>query len=530
MWIDLFDVDKFVSINKIQPVTNPIIFDRGNIPTPDGLLSTEIFGRTPNDRKSIFGYVDLGERFLHPVIYKDLLRLDRRFEKIISGTEYYKLNSKGELIAVDEDDEEGATGLKFLYENFEKIKMKPANGTNMRSERLSLLKGLNKDELFIGKMLICPPFYRDINSTDSDVGKISVGDINRHYQNVIRFSNSIRNDTSGLDMVGNATKNMLQKELVSIYDFFMHEIKGKNGMFRKFVLGVSVDYGARLVISSNRFEEDKYTDMVADFYHCGLPLATACANFFPFVLKWVKDLFYNEFYLKKKKTFLNAKGEIEQVEIKNPENLISDEYISKAIDSFIHSYAHRFKTVTVETDDGREMCISITGYYQDAKGGNFESSTVINRPATWTDILYMACVDVTQDKHVMITRYPIENYTNIVPNKIRVISTKDTKPAVINGKVYDRYPVVNPKMPPNIVSTQFIDTLNISNLYLKGLGSGDYDGDQVTVRGLFSQESNKQAEEILYSKKNILSTSGQNMRVTEKEAIQAIYNLTKITA
>ncbi|MEI2420707.1 hypothetical protein V6O07_10575, partial [Arthrospira platensis SPKY2] len=303
-------------------------------------------------------------------------------------------------------------------------------------------------------------------------------------------------------------------------------IKGKDGLFRKFVLGVSVDYGARLVLSNNRFVQDKYSEMLVDFEHTGVPLATCCTIFFPYVLKWVKDLFYNEFYLKKMKSFVNAKGEIETVEVKSPENIISDEYITKAIDSFIHSYADRFKTVEVETKDGRKMVIAITGYYQTAKGGNFESSTIMKRPATWTDILYMACVDVTRDKHVMVTRYPIESPFNIFANKVTVLSTKDTSPAVINNKVYPNYPIIDPSLPPNVVSTKFVDTLNISNLYLAGLG-GDYDGDQVTVRGIFTQEANKELEDYMTSKKNILSISGSNIRKTEKEALQAIYNFTK---
>ena len=526
MDIDIFNVDKFVQVNNLKEITNPITLDRGNIPTPDGLLSTEIFGRTPEDRKTIFAFISLGSWFLHPLVYKNLLRLDRRLEGIIAGTETYKVNEKGELV----QDDLGDTGLLFLYKNWDKIRLKSQDSGVMRQERLNLNNVLKKNEAFMDKLIVCPAFYRDINLSKSSMGKVSVGDINKMYVNVLRLTKSLKNDSSGLPLIGNSTRNLIQKELVNIYDYFISDnIKGKNGLFRKFALGVSVDYGARLVISNNRFTQDKYDDMLVDFYHCALPLATCCVNFYPFVLKYVKDLFYNEFYLKPKKTFLNKKGEIEIIEIKNPENIISDEYISKAIDSFIHSYADRFKVIKIPTKDGRDMVISIAGYYQDAKGNNAISSTEINRPATWTDILYMACEDVVKDKHVIITRYPIIDYFNVMPNKINVASTKITKPAMINGKFYPHYPVIDPNMPTSMVSTSFIDTLNLSNLYLQGLGGGDYDGDQVSVRGVFTQEANKELDEILRSKKNILDVSGGNVRATEKEAIQAFYNLTKTT-
>lgn len=56
-----------------------------------------------------------------------------------------------------------------------------------------------------------------------------------------------------------------------------------------------------------------------------------------------------------------------------------------------------------------------------------------------------------------------------------------------------------------------------------------YDGDQVTCRGIFTQEANKECEEFIYAKKNLLTVAGGAIRNTEKEALQAIYNLTKTT-
>ena len=37
--ISLLNPDKLVEKNDLKPITNPIIFQGGNIPTPDGLLS-----------------------------------------------------------------------------------------------------------------------------------------------------------------------------------------------------------------------------------------------------------------------------------------------------------------------------------------------------------------------------------------------------------------------------------------------------------------------------------------------------------
>ena len=55
----------------------------------------------------------------------------------------------------------------------------------------------------------------------------------------------------------------------------------------------------------------------------------------------------------------------------------------------------------------------------------------------------------------------------------------------------------------------------------------DYDGDTISVRGVFTQEANIEAEKLIYSKKNLLDNSGKNIRSLGKEAILGLYCLTK---
>ena len=40
----------------------------------------------------------------------------------------------------------------------------------------------------------------------------------------------------------------------------------------------------------------------------------------------------------------------------------------------------------------------------------------------------------------LITRFPIDSYWNQFPAKIKVISTIQTEPMIINGKFYKEYP------------------------------------------------------------------------------------------
>ena len=52
-----------------------------------------------------------------------------------------------------------------------------------------------------------------------------------------------------------------------------------------------------------------------------------------------------------------------------------------------------------------------------------------------------------------------------------------------------------------------------------------YDGDQVTVRGVFDINSNKKCNENIYQIKNLLTINGKLIRTTTVEAVQTLYSL-----
>mgnify|MGYP004421506103 CR=1 FL=1 len=56
----------------------------------------------------------------------------------------------------------------------------------------------------------------------------------------------------------------------------------------------------------------------------------------------------------------------------------------------------------------------------------------------------------------------------------------------------------------------------------------DYDGDQVTVKGVYSDEANAELMKIIDSRRNLLGLDGRAVRTSEKEAIQAMYSLTRV--
>ena len=96
---------------------------------------------------------------------------------------------------------------------------------------------------------------------------------------------------------------------------------------------------------------------------------------------------------------------------------------------------------------------------------------------------------------------------------------------IVNGTLYKFYPKVDTTLTKSQVSILFRDTLGLSNSYLEGLG-GDYDGDQVSLRGVWDINANKRCEQLMHSVKNFIDISGHFMRTNaEKEPMQTLFNM-----
>ena len=451
MKVDLVSIKEVIAINKLQKVTNPIVFGRGAIPTPDGLLSTEIFGVTSTERKETFAYIDLHGYFFHPKTYKEVKRLDRRFESIVAGTKKYIISEDGGLI---QDEENGQTGLKFLYDNWEKIKFK-RNNSNARNERINFIESYDKNHHFTRYWIIMPAFYRDVNFKNHKGGKLSHNELTDKYSKLLKYANLL--ETVDFDFMMYNTQYTVQETLVDIYNFIKSKQEKKGGNLRKNLLGKSVDYGARAVISAPQFDYSQ--KMLTSFKYSGIPLPQLCSLFYPFLQYYLKRWF------DMKQNELN--GYYENKKVADLTMYYNDNILKKQIDKFVFSYSDRFERVVIPFVDEKESNQYFKFEGEDKNGNKIE------RDLTWCDIIYQSMVEATADKHVWISRYPILDYFGTFPSRISVMSTKKTLYMKVNGKEYDAYPNIDLNMSKSDVSTYFLDTVTMSNVYLDMIG-GDY--------------------------------------------------------
>lgn len=505
MKINFLDVDSFIKRNKCVEITNSIFFNFGNIPTEDGLFSYEIFGQMGSDkRKETFAYIDLKKKFLHPVTYKIVTSMNRKLIQCINGTKYFSINNKGEII---EDPEKGQTGIKFLYDNWEKIKWTKTESFT-RDDKVTILQKENKDKLFIDKILVIPPFIRDFQPTENNERIDKVEAINDMYAKIIRFCQS--SDDFGFSFLSYTNDALVQDLLIEIYEFCTSQLARKTGMIHQALLGKSVDYATRSVISCPMVNSNTWEKTQLKFGYTGVPLSQVVALFYPFFVYEIQTWFENNL------DSINDKLRQQNIQIKNIMEQFDEEHIKKIMLSYIKNHESRFDQLYLKADDGKNIPLKL--YEND-----------LGRPFTVTDLLYIVSQDVIQNKHVYVTRYPVTSFQSIYPSRIKVLTTQKTVEQRLGNKYFEEYPLILKEYPykRNGVDVKdiFIDTVRVHNCYLTSLGA-DYDGDTISLRAVFTQEANAEAEELINSKSYYLDNNAKLTRVLKNEAIQALYSLT----
>lgn len=533
--LDILDVDQFVKNNNCKCVSDPRAFSSNNIPSPNGLLSNEIFGYTMEERRGTFAYIDLHGWFMDPSCYKTWTRLDSAVKNIIHGTKYYRISAEGLFI---EDEENGDTGIDWLKQNMKKIKFKP-NESASKQLSIQYLEA-NRDRIFINKYIIIPPFYRDKNTTSSSRKTVGLGGINKIYNNLIVASNALTaSQDFGFD-ASYAMQGRVQELILTIYDWFCGNrnsniapsdkgtgMSSKMGIMRRTNMSKTANFSTRLVISAAELKVDRPEDLLVDHDKSMIPLYAVITQFRDFVMYHTRLFFENEFRGSQTYPVTDKNGNQKVIIPQDPEITFSDERIKKEMDRFLHGYNNRFVPVEIPVEGTDEI------YYMRFKGrGNAigEASTdnpLVNRRLTWCDIFYMAAVEATMDKQVLITRFPMDNFSNQFTTGVTVASTKETEYIEFDGKEYKNYPKIREEDIGKDTSNSFIDTLRFSNLYLNSIG-GDFDGDQCTCKGVYTREANDELKAYQNSKANFVTFGCAPLKVPGDDSVQAMYALTKI--
>ncbi len=231
---------------------------------------------------------------------------------------------------------EAGMGAEALYEickDLEMDKMAKELRTQIRSTRSkqlkkkaikrlrvveSLRKSGNRPEWMILTVLpVIPPDLRPMVQLDG--GRFATSDLNDLYRRVINRNNRLKRllDLGAPDVIVRNEKRMLQEAVDSLIDnsrrgkavssrgrrqlkSLSDMLKGKQGRFRRNLLGKRVDYSGRSVI---------VTGPELELHQCGLPKTMALELFRPFVIQKLVEYNYAN----------NVKGAKRIVEQRRPE-------------------------------------------------------------------------------------------------------------------------------------------------------------------------------------------------------------------
>lgn len=525
--------DKIIEDNGLKCVSNPVNFANvgSGITTPDGLFSEEIFGYTQTERNMNHGYIDLHHEFFHPYVFEILCMLHSKIKDVCAygGERAYAIED-GKFVEIkDETDpryDTNNSGLEFVIKNVAKLKYEK-NGSRTHDDNVDFIMSLSKKEMLITKYLVIPRSYRDFSSNGT---MTSIDPINKKYGRLISLCNSLTSGIAGY--ASHKTMYIIQEELVSLRTHGQKLIEKKEGFLHKSVLGRNTSFGTRGVISVPSligcdYPEDCQVNMITS----GLPLSMCVEAGYPFVIKWLMDwveqnLHGGPMVIYEPSPDNPKLGIQKEVRVKNHIDIFDNKYLKKRLEMFVRGYGGRWEPIKLELEDGGYTYAVFTGRGNASHPDSPEAATIVNRPLTWCDLIYMAAEETLADKHVYCTRYPAEDYFNITPSRLAVLSTIKTMPMYVNGKLYKHYPVINPFESEVVVSRSFIDTISVSNLHLAGYG-GDYDGDTLSVKLLFSQEANEEAEEKIFNLTNYMTIGGNLIRVLGNESVLCMYNMTR---
>jgi hypothetical protein len=362
--------------------------------------------------------------------------------------------------------------------------------------------------------------------------------LNKTYKDLINRTNSMKS-SFGIGLFGNKTKLRIQNTLLEIFTEMTKPIKGKNSLLRKHMLGKTIDYTASNVITAPEISKaNKPKDMPVNFGYASFPIATVISLFIPFYISRITDLLLALLQYAE----MSNRYDIEKIN----KNQFNNKYAEKLIKLFIKSETERFKPIeysyTSVSGEIVKRSLDIYEYRTSFKGedAKLDNEKFVKRALTLADLFYIITLeDIVPDKHVYMTRYPAINFQNIVPVKIKLMSTSKTNETYVrfypdseNNIFFKEYPYIkfdNDPNPGKSSDYNFINVLIPGNVYIYAMG-GDYDGDMLYMKGVFSKEANREAAKLIKGKANFLGASGEPTRgiaAIGKEASVALFELTK---
>lgn len=503
---------------KLGRVTSHEIFvgSGGNF-HEEGLFSVSIFGRPgSHERESNFGYIKLGLPVIHPLVYRNILKLKGFYEEILLGRAYAVFDEETkDFVKASELD--GQTGYTFFFDNWKRIEFK-ATDSDIRRVRLKLVNE-NRDKSTMDAMLVIPAGYRDAEPNPD--GRIEYDEINDIYRVLLQQSTGIPEyfgPNADLSMY-DRRRVAMQLKVQEIFDHYEKLISGKSGYVQAKWASRRVFNGTRNVISSmDTNASDLGEPNRPKFKDCVIGLHQASRGAAPKTIYGMRTSVIGEIF----DTMSN------RVELVNKKTLVR-EWVDVSVDDMdTWSTPQGLERVMNELEviEKRSRAVEIADHYlalvylDDKK--NYRVIRDINdipagfdqkwaRPITYSELIYLSGLNMWYKLRGFVTRYPVENYNSSIPVSIYVKTTVTGELRYPLGPDFQRDPngptaLEYPMLEVGKVA-QWHDSTSVSPSILSPLGA-DFDGDTVSVNIVYGKESIEEMDNFFRSRIAYMNATG----------------------
>lgn len=480
---------------------------------PDGLFSTEIFGRVGDERRSLlFGYINIKAQIFHPLVYMALTKLKRLYGEIMASRAW-ALWDNGKKDFIKAKPSEGArTGFAFFLEHWRDIVFEESNST-IRNEYIKLI-ATNKDIALTKNIVVMPAGMRDIEI--DELNRKSEDEINTLYRKFIALSNVIIE--SSLEQnpeVIDKPRFDMQMNFASLYDMIEAMIAGKKKLFLGKVASRRIFNGTRNVITAmntavpilgKKGSPGFNSTIIGLYQYLQATLPVSCAQVSQFLSKMFPDvnapaILVDPKTLERREIFLH---------VRYYDKWATTEGIEKIISSF-------------REEEIRKTPLLIDGYYLGllylGPDGTFKVFNDINelpktrsrahvRPLTLTDLLYISVYRHFSKYPLYVTRYPVTGIGSIYPSKthLRVTSDFEERRHLDDSWIDEGEAAVAYEFPK--LDSAFTNALTPHTAHIKRMGA-DFDGDTSSANCPYSDEAIEEADRFFKLRKAYIGTNGK---------------------
>lgn len=521
-------------LQLMRPVTVLDSFDgTGTNFHPDGLFSTEIFGRVGDDlRMERFSYIDIRVSIFHPIIYRALMELKQLYAGIISGADYAVFDDEvGDFVRSDVVN--GKTGYQFFVSNWKRIKWQDTQSVT-REHNVKLVEKY-KEQCMLDHVVVSPAGFRDMEILAD--GRPQEGEVNTLYRKLLMISNTISDASIKHNPeVINTTRFNLQKTFNAIYVMYEDMIAGRRKLIQNRWTSRRIFNGTRNVITAaDTSVEYLGAPGAMSFNDTGVGLYQTLKAILPVTKYLVRNGFLSSVFtaVDQPAHLINKKTlKREEVSVKPfvYDRWMTDEGIEKVISSFAHE-DNRHKYVEI---DGRYLGLIYKGPDKTFRFMNDIGELPEGRdpkdvyPITFCELLYGSTYFDLNKYPILVTRYPVTGMGSIYPSMIFCRTTIKFERRQELSPTWDPMDETRMAYQFPVRGSAFVNSLIPHSARLARLGA-DFDGDTCSGNALYTQESMDQIRDFMQTTRAYVDTDGRFMASTAVDTVQLVlHNLTGV--